>query len=190
MGRRLQQFLRPLTGEEQDALERVLTASSARRDQVQRATAVRAVAQGASYTQAAQQAGYQDADSVSRLVRRFNQRGLGALQIAAGRGRPPTYAAAERARIVALAQRPPDREQDGTATWSLSTLQRALRHQGLPRIGATTIRRVLRAAGSSYQRTRTWCPTGTAVRKRKSGPVRVSDPQTEQKRGASTRRIG
>jgi transposase len=91
---------------------------------------------------------------------------------------------------VALAQRPPDREQDGTATWSLSTLQRALRHQGLPRIGATTIRRVLRAAGSSYQRTRTWCPTGTAVRKRKSGPVRVSDPQTEQKRGASTRRIG
>lgn len=190
MGRQPQQFLRPLAGEEQDALERVLKASSAPRDQVQRATAVRAVAQGASYTQAAQQAGYQDADSVSRLVRRFNQRGLGVLRIAPGRGRPPTYDATERARIVAMAQRAPDREQDGTATWSLSTLERALRQQGLLRIGATTIRRVLRAAGSSYQRTRSWCPTGTAVRKRKSGRVRVVDPQTEQKRGASTRPIG
>jgi hypothetical protein len=42
---------------------------------------------------------------------------------------------------------------------------------------------VLEAAGSSYQKTRTWCPTGTAERKRKSGIVRVTDPQTEQKRG-------
>jgi len=52
----------------------------------------------------------------------------------------------------------------------------------LPRVGATTIRRVLHDAGSSYQRTRTWCPTGTAVRKRKDGPVRVIDPQTEEKK--------
>jgi hypothetical protein len=46
-------------------------------------------------------------------------------------------------------------------------------------LGATTIRRVLEDAGSSYQRTRTWCPTGTAQRKRKSGVVTVVDPQTE-----------
>jgi hypothetical protein len=32
---------------------------------------------------------------------------------------------------------------------------------------------VLQDAGSSYQRTRTWCPTGTAQRKRKSGVVTV-----------------
>src|SRR5713226_3804012 len=44
-------------------------------------------------------------------------------------------------------------------------------------------RRGLAAAGSSYQKTRTWCPTGTAERKRKSGIVRVTDPQTEQTRG-------
>jgi hypothetical protein len=52
-----------------------------------------------------------------------------------------------------------------------------------PRLGGSTIRRVLEEAGSSYQKTRTWCPTGTAERKRKSGIVRVTDPQTEQKRG-------
>jgi len=57
-----------------------------------------------------------------------------------------------------------------------------LRRDGLPGVGATTIRRVLHDAGSSYQRTRTWCPTGTAVRKRKDGPVRVIDPQTEEKK--------
>jgi hypothetical protein len=72
---------------------------------------------------------------------------------------------------------------DGTGTWSLSTLERTLRREALPRVGATTIRRVLQDAGSAYQQTRTWCPTGTALRKRKSGVVRVVDPQTEEKRG-------
>jgi hypothetical protein len=33
----------------------------------------------------------------------------------------------EQERILAEARRRPDREQDGTATWSLSTLQQALR---------------------------------------------------------------
>ncbi len=107
--------------------------------------------------------------------------GAGGVAHRAGAGRTATYGVGERSRVVTTAQWTPDREQDGTATWSLSTLERAARSAGLPRIGATTIRRVLRAAGSSYQRTRTWCPTGTAVRTRKSGPVRVIDPDTEKK---------
>jgi hypothetical protein len=41
---------------------------------------------------------------------------------------------------------------------------------------------VLQDAGSSYQRTRTWCPTGTALRRRKSGVVQVVDPDTEEKK--------
>ena len=102
--------------------------------------------------------------------------------IAPGRGRKATYLLSARAQIVATAQREPDRRTDGTATWSLSTLQRALRRAGLPRVGTSTIRRVLQEAGSSYQRTRTWCPTGTAQRKRKSGVVTVVDPKTEEKR--------
>ncbi len=190
MGRRPHEPLRPLTPGEEESLERLIKAQSARSDQVRRATALQAVAQGLSYVGAAERAGYKDEESVSRLVRRFNQRGLGVLRIAAGRGRTITYGPAERGRVVALAQRTPDREEDGTATWSLSTLERTMRREGLPRLGGTTIRRVLRAAGSSYQRTRTWCPTGTAVRQRKDGPVRVIDPGTEKKRGASSRRIG
>jgi transposase len=83
---------------------------------------------------------------------------------------------------VAVAQEQPRRREEQTATWSLRTLQRRLRREGLDRIGTSTIRRVLPQAGSSYQRTRTWCPTATAVRKRKSGPVQVTDPETEEKR--------
>lgn len=178
-----QQPLRPLTVAEQAALSRIVKASSERADRVRRATAVLAVAAGASFSQAARTAGFYDDRGVTKLVARFQQRGLAALDIAAGRGRPPTYDGAARRRIVATAQRAPDRRRDGTATWSLSTLRRTLRREGLPRVGTSTIRRVLHDAGSSYQRTRTWCPTGTAERKRKSGVVRVIDPRTEEKRG-------
>ena len=182
--------LRPLTLVERRELNAIAKASSERVDRVKRATTLLAVAGGQTFAEAARAAGYRSPQAVTYLVRRFNQAGLAALEIAAGRGRRPTYDAAARARIVATAQRPPDRKADGTATWSLSTLERTVRREGLPRVGATTIRRVLHAAGSSYQRTRTWCPTGTAQRKRKAGVVQVVDPQTEEKRGPSSWRIG
>lgn len=175
--------MRPLTPAEQAVLERVVRASSERVDRVRRATALLAVAQGAAFAGAARQAGLRSGSAVAGLVQRFAGRGLASLDIAAGRGRKPTYGAAARAQIVATAQRPPDRRRDGTATWSLSTLQRTLRQGTLSSIGTSTIRRVLIDAGSSYQRSRSWCPTGTAQRVRKSGVVTVTDPATEQKRG-------
>lgn len=175
--------LRPLTIAEQAVLSRIVKASSERADRVRRAVALVALAEGASFAQAARQASFRSERSVAKLVGRFQQRGLAVLDIAAGRGRPATYDAAARGRIVATAQRAPDRRRDGTATWSLSTLRRTLRREGLPRVGTSTIRRVLQDAGSAYQRTRTWCPTGTAQRVRKSGVVTVTDPATEQKRG-------
>ena len=175
--------LRPLTVAEQRELQGIAKASSERVDRVKRATALLAVAGGETFAAASRAAGYRSIGAVTYLVRRFNRAGLDALGIAAGRGRRPTYDATARARIVATAQRPPDRKADGTATWSLSTLERTVRREGLPRVGATTIRRVLHDAGSSYQRTRTWCPTGTAQRKRKAGVVQVVDPQTEEKGG-------
>jgi len=180
--------LRPLTVAEQRELRAIAKASSERVDRVKRAAALLSVAGGGTFAAAAREAGYRSVGAVTYLVRRFNREGLGALRIAAGRGRRPTYGAAARAQIVATAQRPPDRKVDGTATWSLSTLGRTVRREGLPRVGATTIRRVLHDAGSSYQRTRTWCPTGTAQRRRKAGVVQVVDPRTEEKRHLSVSR--
>jgi transposase len=79
-------------------------------------------------------------------------------------------------------QRSPDREEDQTATWSLSTLRQSLRKKQLPHISNETIREVLHDSGYSYQRTRTWCHTGYAERKRKSGTVTVYDEQTPEKK--------
>ena len=177
------EYLRALTSTEQATLEQVTKRTSERVDRVRRASALLAVARGENFATAARGARLGSATTVANLVSRFNRSGLGALGIRAGRGRKPTYDAAARAQIVATAQRLPERREDGTATWSLSTLQRALRKGTYPRLGATTIRRVLEEAGSSFQRTRSWCPTGTAQRKRKSGVVTVIDPQTEEKRG-------
>jgi transposase len=182
------QPLRAITVAEQAALEHIVNAGSERVDQVRRAAAVLAVAQGKPFIQAAELAGLRSGTTVADLVKRFNRRGLAALKIGAGRGRKPTYLANARSRIVATAQRSPNRRRDGTATWSLSTLQRTLRRGRFPTVGTSTIRRVLQDAGSSYQRTRTWCPTGTAQRKRKAGVVTVVDPQTEKKRGSSNSR--
>ena len=183
MARRQGEALRALSATERAEIEQLSRRGSERADRVRRARALLAVVEGQSFVAAATRAGLASGSAVTALVRRFNRRGLGALTIAAGRGRHPTYDAAARAKVVATAQRTPDRRADGTATWSLSTLERTVRREGLSQIGATTIRRVLHAAGSSYQRSRTWCPTGTAVRQRKSGSVTVVDPQTEQKRG-------
>ena len=74
--------------------------------------------------------------------------------------------------------------EDGTATWSLSTLQRALRRapDGLPGVSTYTIRDVLHQAGYRFGRTRSWCPTGRARRKRKSGVVEVIDPDAVAKK--------
>jgi transposase len=173
--------LRPLTVQETQELQRVVKASSERVDSVRRAKALLALTNGESFTQAAAQAGYKEADSVCKLVRRFQRSGLAALGIAAGRGRQATYTSQERQHILEELGRDPDRELDQSATWSLSLLQRALRRGGLPAIGASTIRRVLHQAGYVFGHSRTWCRTGTAVRVRKAGVVTVHDPQAQEK---------
>ncbi len=183
MGTPQKEHLRDLAETEQVALRRMVQASSERIDRVRRANALLTVAGGASFATAAREAGLRSGTTVANLVARFNRRGLAALVIASGRGRTPIYETSARAQIVATAQAAPDRKKDGTATWSLSTLQKRLRKDGLEQIGTNTIKRVLEDAGSSYQKTRSWCPTGTAQRVRKSGVVTVVDPKTEEKRG-------
>lgn len=113
----------------------------------------------------------------------FNEQGLGALLIGPGRGRKVTYTNAQRARIVAELQRPPDRKEDQTATWSLMLLRGAVRKTELPHIAKETIRVVLHEAGYGFGKTRTWCPTGTALRVRKAGTVKVEDPKGPEKKG-------
>ena len=184
MTRRRKDPLRVITPEERAWLERISRATSEPASHVARAKALLAVAAGHSYTAAAQVAGCRVGDTVATWVARFNREGLAALAPRHGGGATTIYGPAEHDRILREFHRVPDREQDGTASWSLSTLRRALRRapDGLPHVSTFTIWCVLHDAGLTWQRTRTWCPTGTAVRKRKSGPIVVSDPDTAPKK--------
>jgi transposase len=145
-----------------------------------------AVAEGQSYTAAAQLVGREVGDTVARWVAGFNRDGLNAVMPRHGGGHAVRYGEAERRRILAEVARVPERARDGTATWSLTTLREALRRaeDGLPGISTYTIGRALHAGGYSWQKRRTWCETGVVVRKRKhAGPVTVADPDAAAKRG-------
>jgi transposase len=185
MSRRRKDPLRALTGDERASLEQVGRATSVPAAVVARARALLAVADGCSYTEAARRVGRRSGDAVGELVGRFNREGLAAVEPRHGGGPRVQYGAAERERILAEVRRTPDRERDQTATWSLATLQRALRRaeDGLPAVSTYTIRCVLREADLSWQRDRAWCHTGRARRRRKHGEVEVHDPDATVKRG-------
>jgi hypothetical protein len=176
--------LRPLTYEEREVLEQISRARSEPASHVARAKALLAVADGQSYTAAARAAGRRSGDAVSQLVSRFNREGLAAVEPRHGGGPPIVYGVEERKRILAEFERSPNREKDGTATWSLTTLQRALHKapDGLPKVSTYTILCVLHDSGWVWQKDRTWCKTGTVTRKRKGVAVEVADPEAEAKK--------
>jgi len=184
MSRHKKDPLRELTERERQELDRLSRSHSPSAAEVIRAKILLAVAAGDDYQAAARSVGRRSGDAVSHLVARFNAEGTAALTPRHGGGRRPTYGPEATARITAEAARAPTPEADGTATWSLSALQRAIRSapDGLPKVSTYTIRRVLHESGASYQRTRTWCPTGKALRRRKAGPVVVADPDSDAKK--------
>jgi len=102
MSNRQKDPLRELTRQEEQALQKLAKSLSERMDVVKRVNALLAVRAGTSYTEAALVAGCTSNDTISRLVSRFNQYGLRALSIAAGRGRKPTYTSAQQTRILTL----------------------------------------------------------------------------------------
>ena len=184
MSRRKKDPLRPLTDEERAALAQVSRSQVATAVEVARAKILLAVAAGEDYQTAARLAGRRSGDAVSHLVARFNAEGTAALVPRHGGGQPRAYDSAARERILREVRREPTPEADGTATWSLAALRRSLRSapDGLPGVATSTIWQVLHEAGLSFQRSRTWCPTGAATRKRVGGPVTVIDPDAESKK--------
>ncbi len=185
MSRQQKNPLRQLSTEEHRWLSLISRSTSEPAGHVVRAQQLLAVAAGASYTQAARASGRKSNDAVAHLVARFNREGLKAVEPKKGSGAPPIYGAAERERILRQARSAPKPETDGTANWSLMTLRRALRKatDGLPHVSTYTIRTVLKEAGFGWLQTRTWCETGSSIRRRKSGkPVKVIDVDAEAKK--------
>src|SRR4051812_40747791 len=193
MSRRQKDPLRPLSEAERTSLSRLSQAQIAPAAQVARARALLAVAEGQSYTAAAHLVGREVGDTVARWVAGFNRDGMAALVPHHGGGHRVRYGEAEQRRILAEVARAPERNRDGTATWSLTTLRDALRRaeDGLPGISTYTVGRALHAAGYSWQKGRSWCETGVVVRKRKyTGPITVTDPDAAAKRARPAKLAG
>jgi len=148
MSRRQKDPRRPLLADERAEPERLCRAQAEPAALVARAKALLAVADGHSFAEAASLAGRRSGDAVAQLVGRFNRAGLAALEPGNGGGQMKRFTSLEKKRILQEAPREPDREEDGTASWSLSTLKLALRRapDGPPAVSTYTIWSVLREA--------------------------------------------
>jgi transposase len=167
MARRKKDPLRALTQEEKSFLEKLSRSRSAPADQIARATGILAVASGKSYGEAALLCHRLQGTTIARWVTRFNQEGLAALVPEHGGGNIPRFTGEVKARILAEFTRSPDPETDGTAVWSVSTLQKALARQDIPiSISIYSLWGLLREEGYTFQKDRSWCHTGEAKRKR------------------------
>jgi hypothetical protein len=184
MARQQAQPLRKLTKAERRELTALSRSRTAPAAHAVRAKLLLLVADGHSFQEAARSAGRRSGDAVAHLVARFNGEGTAAVTPRHGGGRARVYDEQARQRILREARRAPTPEQDGTATWSLSTLQKALREaeDGLPQVSTYTLWQVLREAGYRPLKGRTWCPAGTVIRKRKAGRVTVTDPDALPKK--------
>src|SRR5664280_986895 len=162
--------IRKLRKGERLLLQKVAQCRTETAEVVARAKSLLAVAEGDGFAAAARAGGRKSGLGVARLVKRFNRQGVSALQTQPGAGHPLTYTDEQRAEVLAEYRRQPDREMDGTGTWSLSTLQRAVRKKPkLEHISLYTISGILHEAGLTWQRDRTWCETGVSIRKGKQG---------------------
>ena len=170
--------LRILTPKERTELEALARSRSASADRIARAKEILAVAEGATFVEAARRAGRTSNDSVSALVARFNNEGMAAVLGHHGGGPTVRYGPEAAKRILQEFARTPDPAQDQTTTWSLSALQRALRRapDGLPQVSSYVILRVLRQAGYTWQKDRAWVQMG-AVPNRRRRPVSNGMPR-------------
>src|SRR5829696_9516859 len=99
--------LRPLTPDERNTLTCLSRSLSAPAAQVERARALLAIAEGASYTAAAHQVGRRHNETISAWVSRFNHEGLAAVRPGHGGGPRLRYGAQEQQRILAEWARTP-----------------------------------------------------------------------------------
>ena len=190
MARRKKDPLRTLTEEEKSFLEKLSHSRSAPADQIARATGILALAAGKSYGEAALLCHRLQGTTIARWAARFNREGVAALVPEHGGGHAPRFTGEVKARILAEFTRTPDPETDGTAVWSVSTLQKALARQDSPnipiRISIYSLWGLLREEGYTFQKDRSWCHTGEAKRKRhRKGHTFVEtviDPDMEAKK--------
>ncbi|RSM82757.1 IS630 family transposase [Kibdelosporangium aridum] len=154
MGRRAEVFVRSLEPEEAQRLVKV-TRSTRDRVRLRRAGIVLASMQGRGAADIAVMFAATDS-YVREVIHAFNESGFAALDPKWSGGRPRKFGLAARELICRIAQADPTGLGQPFTTWSLTKLVAYLaEHHWLP-VSTETIRQILRAAGITWQRTKTW----------------------------------
>ncbi len=96
-----------------------------------------------------------DASHVRKVIHEFNEKGFESLDPDYRGGRPKKTTPAERDRIVAVARARPDTQGVALTRWSLAKLRPHLADLGID-LCEEALRQLLREAGLSHQRTRSW----------------------------------
>jgi transposase len=97
-----------------------------------------------------------DESHVRKVIHAFNERGFASLDPEPRGGRPRRIIDEQRARIISVAGARPDTLGVPATRWSLVRLARYLREQQIVEVSPAHLGRILKAAGLSFQRTRTW----------------------------------
>ena len=94
---------------------------------------------------------------VRRILHSFSKEGIDGIRPDYQGGRPPTFNERQRRVVVELAECRPKDLGYPLSGWSLSQIQLVLiKEKKLSYISRPTIRTILKEAGLSYQRTKTW----------------------------------
>jgi transposase len=94
---------------------------------------------------------------VRRILHSFNRKGIDGIRPDYQGGRPPTFNEKQRRAVVELAENHPKDLGYPLSQWSLSQIQLVLiKERKISYISRPTIRTILKDAGLSYQRTKTW----------------------------------
>lgn len=122
----------------------------------ERAMIVLASATGMSAPQIAELVGTDDSH-VRKVIHAFNEEGLESLDPDYRGGRPRKTTPTQRDHIVAVARARPDTQGVALTRWSLPKLRpHLIETRVVEELGTETLRQILRAAGLSHQRTRSW----------------------------------
>jgi len=154
MARQPEVFVRALEPEEAARLVKI-TRTAKDRVRLRRAGIVLASVQGRSAGDAAGMFAA-TAQYAREVIHAFNESGFAALDPKWSGGRPKRFGPPVRETVCRVAKTPPQRLGRPFTTWSLSKLVEYLAEHSKIRISTESVRKILRAAGVSWQATKTW----------------------------------
>jgi transposase len=174
----------PIDPAEEHTIRKLAGARHAPGDWIRRAQMITYSWDGLRTTQIAAQLGCHP-QTVRERLHRFNAEGVDGLGDRPGPGRPRRLTETDRGRIIALARsQPPGRLYQGgegllapdrpeaPAHWTLDALAERAKAEGI-QVARSQVRRILRAEGTRWRRTRSWTTSTDpdfAPKERRSSP--------------------